>query len=134
MRRTIVAAALVIGAMAGAEAQDAVPDFTGKWSGDFDVITLGRDAGAEGKVIKANVTYDLAHQDGRVIWGTVSSDKTEARPIVLSFSFNNGTLIGSDTMGFHRITIISPTRLESCFTDNGSGAIVSSCGIIERNQ
>ena len=49
-------------------------------------------------------------------------------------AFNNGTLIGSDTMGFHRITIISPTSLESCFTDNGSGAIVSSCGIIEREQ
>lgn len=134
MRRTIFAAALLIGATAGAGAQDSVPDFTGTWSGDFDVITMGRDAGAEGKVVKASVTYDLAHQEGRLIWGSVTSDKTAARPIVLSFSFNNGTLIGSDTMGFHRITIISPTRLESCFTDNGAGAIVSSCGIIERQQ
>lgn len=69
------------------------------------------------------------------MWGTVSSDAAAGnRPVVLAFSFNNGTLIGSDPTGLHRITIISPTRMESCFTDSGSGSLVATCGILDREH
>jgi len=125
---------MLVGVTMGAAAQDDVPNFTGTWTGSFDVIVMGREAGAEGAVEKANLTYTLTHQEGRLLWGTVASDKTAERPIVLSFSFNNGTLIGSDTAGLHRITVISATRMESCFTDNGTGSILASCGIIELAQ
>jgi hypothetical protein len=128
----IAAVALVLGGTIGASAQDEAPNFTGTWSGEFDAVSMDRTAGATGEVKKVTFTYDLEHQEGRLIWGTITTDKSAPRPIVLAFSFNNGTLIGSDTEGTHRITIINPTRLESCFTDNGSGAILATCGIIAR--
>jgi len=135
MRKTMLAAALVLGATAGAGAQDAVPDFLGTWSGTFDVALMGRSAEASPEAEQATITYEITRQEGRLLWGVVSSDKTSGkRPLVLAFSFNNGTLVGSDTEGFHRVTIISPTRMESCFTDNGSGSIMGTCGILERAQ
>lgn len=132
--RTVLAGLLLAGGVAGAVAQDSVPDFTGTWSGKFEVIVMGREAGSESEVQEATVTFELTKQDGRLLWGTVSSDKTEARPIVLAFSLNNGTLLGSDSIGFHRLTVISANRMESCFSDNGSGSILASCGIVERAQ
>ena len=135
MRRTIVAAALFLGATAGALAQDTVPNFVGTWWGEFEVAVMGRSAGADPQIEKVTITYDLTGQNDRLLWGTVSSDGAGGkRPIVLAFSFNNGTLIGSDTAGFHRITVISPTRMESCFTDNGSGSIAATCGILDREH
>lgn len=132
--RTILAGLLVAGGIAGAAAQDSVPDFIGTWTGKFEVIVMGRDAGSEGEVQETTVTFKLTRQDGRLLWGTVASDKTEPRPIVLAFSLNNGTLLGSDSIGFHRLTVISANRMESCFSDNGSGSILASCGILERAQ
>jgi len=136
MWKTMMAAALLLSGTFGAGAQDDAPDFTGTWSGDFDVVTMARDAGAAGEVRKVAITYDLVHQEGRLVWGTVTMDKAEPEPIVLAFSFNNGTLVGSDGAGFffHRITIINPTRLESCFTDNGTGTLLATCGIIAKAQ
>ena len=134
MKTMMFGAALLLGATVAAGAQDDAPDFTGTWVGDFDVLAMGRTVGADAKVQKVKLTYDLEHQEGRLVWGTVKADDGAGRPIVLAFSLNNGTLIGSDTEGFHRITIMNPTRLESCFTDNGSGAIVATCGIVTKSQ
>jgi hypothetical protein len=136
MRKTMMAAALLLSGTIGAGAQDDAPDFTGTWSGDFDVVTMGRDPGATGEVTKVAISYDFAHQEGRLIWGTVTFDKADPQPIVLAFSHNNGTLVGSDGAGyfFHRITIINRTRLESCFTDNGTGTLLATCGIIGKVQ
>lgn len=134
MMRSFLAGMLLMGALGIAEAQDQVPDFTGTWSGEFDVIVMGREAGSEGKIEKATVTYNLANQNGRLVWGDVWSDKTEKRPIVLAFSLNNGTLLGSDTEAFHRLTVISANRMETCFGDNGSGSIFASCGLLHKAQ
>jgi hypothetical protein len=132
MMRSILAGMLLFGAAGMAAAQDEVPDFTGKWTGEFEVILMPR-AGGEGKVEKATVTYNLANQEGRVIWGEVSSDKTEGtRPLVLAFSMNNGTLLGSDSHATHRITVISPNRMEACFGDNGGDSIFASCGVLQK--
>ena len=131
--RSILAAILFLGATLIAGAQD-VPDFTGSWTGKFQVIVMGRDATSEGQVQEVTITYELSKQSGRLLWGTVLSDKTEKRPIVLAFSLNGGTLVGSDTAGFHRLTVISANRMESCFTDNGTGSIIATCGLIQKAQ
>lgn len=130
--RAILAALLTTGIASASAAQDLVPDFTGKWSGSFNIVRMDRDGGSMGNVEEVTVTYDLNGQDGRLIWGTVFSDVTEPRAIVLAFSLNNGTLVGSDTEGLHRITVISSNWLEICFTDNGSGSIVATCGLVKR--
>lgn len=135
MMRSILAGMLLFGAAGAATAQDQIPDITGTWTGEFEVIVMGRDPGAEGRIEKVIVTYNLANQNGRAIWGDVSSDKTTGkRPVVLAFSLNNGTLLGSDTEAFHRITLISADRMEACFGDNGSGSIFASCGVLHRGK
>lgn len=135
MMRSILAGLLFFGAAGVVGAQDQVPDFTGTWSGEFEVILMGRDPGSEGRIDKVMVTYSLANQDGRAVWGDVSSNTTEGkRPVVLAFSLNNGTLLGSDTVGFHRLTVISPNRMEACFGDNGSGSIFASCGVLHKAE
>ena len=134
-RASVAAAALLRGGAAGAQAQDTVPNFVGTWWGEFEVAVMGRSGGGTPQVEKVTYTYELTGQSDRLLWGTVSSDgSTGTRPIVLAFSFNNGTLIGSDPTGFHRFTVISPTRMESCFTDNGSGSLVATCGILDREH
>ena len=134
MKTMMLGAALLLGTAMGAGAQDPTPDFTGTWIGDLEVVTLGRSADAKGAVTKVKVTYKLEHQEGRLVWGTVTADDGPGRPVALAFSLDNGTLVGSDTEGLHRLTIMNPTRLESCFTDNGSGAIIATCGIVTKTQ
>ena len=135
MMRLILAGYLLVGASLGANAQESVPNFTGRWSGKLEVIVIDRTTGKVGQVQEVTITYDLTKQDGRLFWGTVVSDKTKTRPIVLAFSFNYGTLIGgSDAEGFHRLTVISENRMESCVTDNGAGLLLASCGLIQRAQ
>ena len=54
MMRSILAAFLLVGASLGASAQDSVPNFTGTWTGKFQVIVMGRDATSEGQVRGGN--------------------------------------------------------------------------------
>ena len=133
MKKAVLAGLFVIGATMSAGAQDTVPSFLGTWWGDFEVALLQRSDGAAPQGQKEKLTYEITKQEGRLLWGTVTSDQGGGtRPMVLAFSFNNGTLIGSDTHGLHRLTVISPTRMESCFTDNGSGPLIATCGVLNR--
>jgi len=131
--RSIWAMLVLFCACLSAGAQESVPDFTGVWSGTFRQITLAKNDGGDAEVKEIQVTYELTKQDGRLLWGSVWSDPAKKRPVVLAFSLNNGTLVGSDSAGLHRITFISANRMETCFTDNGAAAVITAtCGVIER--
>jgi len=121
----------------------AAPDMRGTWTGTFRAIVFGQNAHHPGtqtnadppRIHEVNFTYELDNEDGRLIWGTVWSDPTKKEPIALAFSFDNGTILGADTDGYHRMTIISQDRMEACFTQNATGptgSIVASCTILER--
>lgn len=132
MRRYLLTLAVVLGAGGVAAAQDSAPNFTGVWTGTFRIVAVPRDGG-EGQVQEVPVTYDLNHQDGRLLWGTVWSDPAKKRPIALAFSMDNGTIVGSDSIGLHRLTVVTMTRMEACFTDSGNeGPVLASCGLINK--
>ena len=132
--RSIWAMPALLCACMSAGAQEAVPDFTGVWSGTFRQVILADKAGSAAQVKEVKITYELTKQDERLLWGSVWSDPANKRPVVLAFSLNNGTLVGSDPLGLHRMTFISGNRMETCFTDKGSGGgeISATCGVIER--
>ena len=55
-------------------------------------------------------------QDGRLLWGTTSSANNDSRePFAWALSSDNKTIIGADTDGYYRITIMSPDRFEKCY-------------------
>ena len=59
----------------------------------------------------------------------------DSEPLALAILADGKTVVGSDDDGSHFITIVSPDRLERCYTHNGSGptgSIVASCGYLER--
>ena len=107
--RSIWAVLALLCACLSAGAQENVPNFTGVWSGTFRMIVLAGEAG-DAQVKEIQVTYELTKQDGRLLWGSVWSDPAKKRPIALAFSLNNGTLVGSDPAGLHRLTFISDNR------------------------
>ena len=145
--KRVLAFAIVLGSTFAAGAEEAglqqAPDLTGTWVGKARAVIFGQNAHHPGsqtvndppRVEEVTFTYEFEKQDGRLMWGTVWSDPTKKEPIALAFSFDNGTILGADTDGYHRLTIISETRLEACFTMNGlspTGSIVASCWIAER--
>ena len=50
MMRLILAGYLLVGASLGANAQESVPNFTGRWSGKLEVIVIDRTTGKVGQV------------------------------------------------------------------------------------
>ena len=48
---------------------------------------------------------------------------------------DNKTIVGADTDGYFRITLVSPDRMEKCYTQNGtspSRSIVAACYEMDR--
>lgn len=145
--RGLLAIALLAGTTLGAAAEEAgleqVPDLKGIWTGTFKTLIFGNNSHHPGsqtpadppRVNQIEYTYEITNQDGRLIWGYTYSDPSQKEPLALAFSFDNGTILGADTDGYHRLTIISESRIETCYSHAGngpSGSIVATCGILQK--
>jgi hypothetical protein len=133
----------IVGVAAAARAQDAIPDLKGTWSGKGKVIIFGGHAHHPGVSLDSPPTVrDIAMtlvvegQDGRLAWGRSSSANADTKePFAWAMSADNKSLIGSDTDGSFRITLLAPDRMEKCYTHNGIGpsrSIVAGCYPMER--
>jgi hypothetical protein len=142
MRYLILVLAIVSAAMA-ARAQDGIPDLKGTWVGKGKVIIFGGHAHHPGTgpdsaptVRDIEMTLLVEGQDGRLAWGRSSSAKADTKePFAWAISSDNKSIIGSDTDGSFRITLLSPDRMEKCYTHNGlspSKSIVAGCYPMER--
>jgi hypothetical protein len=82
------------------------------------------------------VTHKVEGQDGRLLWGTTSSANNDSRePFAWALSSDNKTIIGADTDGYCRITIMSPDRFEKCYAQsaaNPRSAMVATCFMMDR--
>jgi hypothetical protein len=82
------------------------------------------------------VTHTVTGQEGRLIWGTTSSANNDSKePFTWTLSADNKTIVGADTDGYYRITIMSPDRIEKCYVQNAIGpqhAIVATCFTMDR--
>ncbi len=56
-------------------------------------------------------------------------------PFTWAIASDNKTIVGADVDGYFRITLVSPDRIEKCYTHNGSGptqSIVAACYMMDR--
>ena len=136
-------AVALLGAVTAARAQDAIPDLKGTWSGKGKVIIFGGHAHHLGTnptspptVRDIEMTLVVEGQDGRLAWGRSSSANADTKePFAWAISSDNKSIIGSDTDGSFRISLLAPDRMEKCYTHNGMGpskSIVAGCYPMER--
>ena len=86
------------------------------------------------RVREVRFTYTVRGQDDRVVWGTFSSPSHE-EPFAWAISRDNRSVLGADTDGEHRLTVLGPDRMEMCYTHSAlspTKSIVASCFVIER--
>jgi hypothetical protein len=144
MRYLVLALALLGTTVPAAQAQNAIPDLKGTWSGKGKSIVFGSHAHHPGtqtiadppRVRDIEATYVIDGQDGRLVWGRSSSAVADTKePFAWAISSDNKTIIGADMDGYFQITLLSPDRMEKCYTQNGtspSKSIVATCHVMER--
>jgi hypothetical protein len=141
-RSTGAATILLVTFLAGAAlAQDAVPDLKGTWKGTGKILLFGTTEHLIGSPQNAvvrdlPVTHTVTGQDGRLLWGTTSSANNDSKePFAWALSADNKTILGADTDGYYRITIVSTDRIEKCYAQSGASArhaIVATCFMMDR--
>src|SRR5262249_21175223 len=114
------------------------------WTGKGKSIVFGNNphhpgtqtADAPPRVRDIEVTYDVEGQDGRLVWGHASSAVANTKePFAWAMASDNKTIVGADLDGYYHITLISPDRMEKCYTHNGispSRSVVANCQVVER--
>jgi hypothetical protein len=144
MRYLVLALALLGTAVPAAQAQNAIPDLKGTWSGKGKSIVFGSHAHHPGtqtiadppRVRDIEASYVVDGQDGRLVWGRSSSAVADTKePFAWAISSDNKTIMGADMDGYFQITLLSPDRMEKCYTQNGtspSKSIVATCHVMER--
>jgi hypothetical protein len=136
------AAILLATSVAGAAfGQDAIPDLKGTWRGTGKILLFGTTEHLIGSPQNAvvrdlQVTHTVTGQDGRLLWGTTSSANNDSKePFAWALSADNKTILGADTDGYYRITLISADRLEKCYAQSAASnrhAIVATCFMMDR--
>lgn len=118
MRNLAVALVLIVaGAGTAVRAQDAVPALKGTWTGTGKVLVYGTTEHLAGSpqtpaVRDLTVTHTVTGQDGRLIWGTTLSANNDSRePFAWTLAADNKTILGADTDGYYRITLLAPDRM-----------------------
>jgi hypothetical protein len=144
MRCLVVALALLGAAAASAQAQDAIPDLKGTWTGKGKSVVFGVNPHHPGgqaatdppRVRDIEATYVIEGQDGRLAWGRSKSAVADTQePLAWAIASDNKTIVGADMDGYYRITLVSPDRIEKCYVHNGvspTRSIVATCHMMDR--
>ena len=140
--KTVMALALMLAMIPlTADAQDAIPQLKGTWKGTGKILLFGTTEHLSGSPQNAvvrdlEVTHTVAGQDGRLIWGTTSSANNDSKePFAWALAADNRSIIGADTDGYYRITIVSADRIEKCYAQSAAGprhAVVATCFMMDR--
>ena len=146
MRCFVFALALLGAAATAAPAQDAIPDLKGVWTGKGKSIVFGthphhpgwQTASDPPRVRDIEATHTVEGQEGRVAWGRSSSAVADIKePFAWAIASDNRTIIGADMDGYFRITLVSPDRIEKCYTHNGvspTRSVVATCFMMDRKR
>jgi hypothetical protein len=144
--RYLVLVLAMIGFLPTARAQDSAPDIKGTWVGKGKVAVFGNNAHNPGTQTMAEaprmrdieMTDTVEGQDGRLAWGRSSSKTMDSKePFAWAISADNKSIVGADTDGYFRITLLGPDRMEKCYVHSGvspSKSIVASCYEMERTK
>ena len=144
MRPLALATTLLLATTFTAQAQDAIPDLRGTWTGKGKAIVFGTHAHHPGtqtpadapRVREIEATHTVEGQDGRVAWGHSSSAAADTKePFAWTIASDNRSIVGADMDGYFLISLIAPDRMEKCYVHNGvspSRSIVAACYAMER--
>ena len=141
MRASIAPIAALLVTTTVAAAQSPIPSLKGAWKGTGKILLFGTTEYLSGSPREAvvrdlEVTHTVLGQDGRLIWGTTSAGNNDVKePFAWAVTADNKTIIGADTDGYYRITILSPDQMEKCYVQNAASsrqAIVASCFVMSR--
>lgn len=144
MRGLVLALALLGATAMSARAQDAIPDLKGTWTGKGKSIVFGthphhpgsQTAADPPRVRDIEATHTVEGQEGRLAWGRSSSAVADTKePFAWAIASDNRTIVGADMDGYFRITLISPDRMEKCYTHNGTSptrSVVATCYVMDR--
>ncbi|HYD04514.1 MAG TPA: hypothetical protein VEC60_02265 [Reyranella sp.] len=144
MKYVAAALALLLGASA-AQAQS-YPDLKGTWIGKGKSVVYGTNPHHPGaapnettpRIREFEFTLVVSGQDGPLVWGQSRSSVSAApEPFAWSFASDGKTIVGADTDGYHRLTVVSRDRLELCYTHaaiSPSKSIVATCGMFDRKK
>jgi hypothetical protein len=144
MKYVAVALALMLGAVT-AQAQT-YPDLKGTWTGKGKSVVYGTNPHHPGaapnettpRLREFDFTMEVTGQDGPLLWGqSHSSVSATKEPFAWAIASDGKTIVGADTDGCHRLTIVSPDRLELCYSHAGvspSKSIVATCGMFDRKK
>jgi len=129
---------------ASAQAQDAIPDLKGTWTGKGKSVVFGVNPHHPGgqaatdppRVRDIEATYVIDGQDGRLAWGRSKSAVADTQePLAWAIASDNKTIVGADMDGYYRITLVSPDRIEKCYVHNGvspTRSVVATCHMMDR--
>jgi hypothetical protein len=136
----------LVGGIALAHAQAAIPDLKGTWTGKDKSVIFGNNPHHPGsqtattppRVREYEFTFVIDGQDGRLLWGH-SFSKTAAtnEPFAWAISADGKTIIGADTDGYFHISVLSADRIELCYAHNSlspTKSIIATCGVMERTK
>jgi hypothetical protein len=141
MKTWTMAAALLLAGAVTAAAQDTIPQLKGTWKGTGKILLFGSTEHLSGSpqtavVRDLEITHTVTGQDGRLIWSKTSSANNDSKePFAWTLAADNKTIVGADTDGYYRITVMSPDRMEKCYAQNAIGpqhAIVATCFMMDR--
>jgi hypothetical protein len=144
MRGFVLTLMLVATSAAVAHAQGAVPDLKGTWTGK------GKSCSAPIPIIRVRRppwTRRACATSRRPTWSrgrTAASPGATPRPrpptqepFAWAIASDNKTIAGADIDGYFQITLVSPDRMEKCYTQAAappSRAIVATCHMMDRTK
>src|SRR3974390_1555733 len=117
--RFLVLVLALVGVVTAAQAQDAIPDLKGTWTGKGKSIVFGTNPHHPGSQTTADpprvrdieATYVVAGQEGRVAWGRSASTAANTQePFAWAIASDNKTIVGADMDGYFHIVLVSPDR------------------------
>jgi hypothetical protein len=143
--RVIALMLAVVFAATAAQAQS-VPDLKGTWNGKGKSLVFGTNPHHPGsppdpatpRVRDVEFTLVITNQDGALAWGySFSSVANTREPMALAIAADGKSVIGSDTDGSYRLTLVSGDRMDMCYTHTGlspSKSIVATCYMMNRRK
>ncbi|HYD04515.1 MAG TPA: hypothetical protein VEC60_02270 [Reyranella sp.] len=144
MKYLAAALAFLLGASA-AQAQT-YPDLRGNWSWTGKVVLFGSNPHHKGnppneetaRFRDFDFTFVVTDQQGGNAWGyNTSSGYATREPMAWAMASDGKTGVATDTDGYYRLTVMSPDRMEVCYTHAGlspSRSIVAACGMADRKK
>jgi hypothetical protein len=131
MRRLVLALVVLCTAAISTQAQNAIPDLKGTWSGKGKALVFGTNPHHPGSQTATDAPRVRDIEASRS--ASTAADTKEA--FAWAIASDNKTIVGADMDGYFRITLVGPNRMEKCYTHNGtspSRSVVATCYMMDR--